>query len=208
MQIQRSLKSQIVHRRLSELTRHPHNARNHPDPQIRQLVGSIKQFGFVVPILIDRNGQIIAGHARAEAAKLLGMDEVPTILLDNLTENQIRAFMLADNKLAEKAVWDPEILAIELQHLAEIDEFDVTITGFDIGEIDSIVEATRSVPDEDEVVQINETAQPITQPNDLWKLGRHRLLCGDALLASSFTKLMGSPSSQSGFHRSTLQSAY
>ncbi|HEY1527015.1 MAG TPA: ParB/Srx family N-terminal domain-containing protein [Candidatus Angelobacter sp.] len=182
MQIQKYTKAQIIDRRLSELTPNPHNAMKHPNLQIRELAGSITQFGFVVPILIDRNGRIIAGHARAEAAKLLGMDEVPTILLDNLTENQIRAFMLADNKLAEKAVWDPEILAIELQHLAEIDEFDVTITGFDIGEIDSIVEATRSVPDEDEVVQINETTQPITQPNDLWKLGRHRLLCGNALL--------------------------
>src|SRR5882757_1904342 len=124
MQIQKSIKSQMVYRRLSELTQHPHNPRKHPAPQIRQLAGSVKQFGFVVPILIDRNGQIIAGHARAEAAKLLGMEEVPTILLDNLTENQMRAFMLADNKLAEKAVWDQEILAIELQHLAEIDEFD------------------------------------------------------------------------------------
>jgi DNA modification methylase len=190
MQIQKYTKAQIIDRRLSELTPNPHNAMKHPNLQIRELAGSITQFGFVVPILIDRNGRIIAGHARAEAAKLLGMEEVPTILLDNLTENQIRAFMLADNKLAEKAVWDPEILAIELQHLAEIDEFDVTITGFDIGEIDSIVEATRSVPDEDEVVQINETAQPITQPNDLWKLGRHRLLCGDALQESSFARLM------------------
>jgi DNA modification methylase len=192
MQSQKHTKSQIVYRHLSELTPNLQNARKHPKQQIRQIAASINQFGFVVPILIDRNGRIIAGHARAEAGKLLEIQEVPTILLENLTENQVKAFMLADNRLAEKAVWDPDILAVELQHLVEIDEFDVTVTGFEVAEIDSIIDEARSEREEDNAIEIDETAQPITRPGDLWKLDKHRLLCGDALHESSFTKLMGS----------------
>jgi DNA modification methylase len=184
-------KAQIIYRLLSELTPNSQNARKHPKQQIRQIAASIKQFGFVVPILIDRNGRIIAGHARAEAGKLLEIQEVPTILLENLTENQVKAFMLADNKLAENAVWDPDILAVELQHLVEIDVFDVTVTGFEVAEIDSIIDEARSEREEDNAIEIDETAQPITRPGDRWKLGKHCLLCGDALHESSFTKLMG-----------------
>jgi DNA modification methylase len=190
MQSQKHTKSQIVHRRLSELTPNPQNARKHPKHQIRQIAASIKQFGFVVPILIDRTDGIIAGHARAEAAKLLEIQEVPTILLENLTENQVKAFMLADNKLAENAVWDPDILAVELQHLVEIDEFDVTVTGFEVAEIDSIIDEARSEREEDNAIEIDEMAQPITRPGDLWKLNKHRLFCGNALQEASFTKLM------------------
>jgi hypothetical protein len=190
MQSQKHTKSQIVHRRLSELTPNPQNARKHPKHQIRQIAASIKQFGFVVPILIDRTDGIIAGHARAEAAKLLDIQEVPTILLENLTENQVKAFMLADNKLAENAIWDPDILAVELQHLVEIDEFDVTVTGFEVAEIDSIIDEARSEREEDNAIEIDETAQPITRPGDLWKLNKHRLFCGNALQEASFTKLM------------------
>jgi hypothetical protein len=190
MQSPKHTKSQIVHRRLSELTPNPQNARKHPKHQIRQIAASIKQFGFVVPILIDRTDGIIAGHARAEAAKLLDIQEVPTILLENLTENQVKAFMLADNKLAENAIWDPDILAVELQHLVEIDEFDVTVTGFEVAEIDSIIDEARSEREEDNAIEIDETAQPITRPGDLWKLNKHRLFCGNALQEASFTKLM------------------
>jgi DNA modification methylase len=190
MQSQKHTQSQIVYRRLSELTPNSQNARKHPKQQIRQIAASIKQFGFVVPILIDRNGRIIAGHARAEAAKLLDIQEVPTILLENLTENQVKAFTLADNKLAENAVWDPDILAVELQHLVEIDEFDVTVTGFEVAEIDSIIDEARSEREEDNAIEIDETAQPITRPGDLWKLNKHRLFCGNALQEASFTKLM------------------
>jgi hypothetical protein len=190
MQSQKYTKSQIVYRRLSELTPNSQNARKHPKQQIRQIAASIKQFGFVVPILIDRTDGIIAGHARAEAGKLLEIQEVPTILLENLTENQVKAFMLADNKLAENAVWDPDILAVELQHLVEIDEFDVTVTGFEVAEIDSIIDEARSEREEDNAIEIDETAQPITRPGDLWKLNKHRLFCGNALQEASFTKLM------------------
>ena len=190
MQTQKYTKAQIIYRRLSELTPNPQNARKHPKQQIRQIAASIKQFGFVVPILIDRNNRIIAGHARAEAAKLLDIQEIPTILLENLSENQIKAFMLADNRLAEKAVWDPETLAVELQHLVEVDEFDVSVTGFEVAEIDSIIEEARSGSEENDAIEMDETAMPITRLGDLWKLGRHRLFCGDALQESSFAKLM------------------
>lgn len=190
MQTQKHTRPQIVYRLHRELSPNPQNARKHPNQQIRQIGASIKQFGFVVPILIDRNNRIIAGHARAEAAKLLDIEEVPTILLENLSENQIKAFMLADNRLAEKAVWDPETLAVELQHLVEVNEFDVSVTGFEVAEIDSIIEEARSGSEENDAIGIDETAMPITRLGDLWKLGKHRLLCGDALHESSFAKLM------------------
>jgi DNA modification methylase len=189
---QKHTKSQIIYRLLSELSPNPQNARKHPKQQIRQIAASIKQFGFVVPILIDRTDRIIAGHARAEAGKLLEIQEVPTILLENLTENQAKAFMLADNRLAENAVWDPDILAVELQHLVEINEFDVTVTGFEVAEIDSIIEEAHSKPEEDNAIEMDETAQPVTRLGDLWKLGKHRLLCGDARYESFFINLMGS----------------
>jgi DNA modification methylase len=180
-----------VYKRLGDLSPSPQNARKHPKSQIRQLAGSIGQFGFVTPILIDRSGRIIAGHARVEAAKLQGIDEVPTISLEDLTPNQIRAFMLADNRLSEKAVWDQEVLAVELKHLVDIDEFDVAVTGFEIAEIDTIIGEARAQQDENDIVEIDETAQVITQPNDLWKLGRHRVLCANALHESALAGLMG-----------------
>jgi hypothetical protein len=112
---------------------YPQNARIHTRHQVRQIAESIKVFGFTNPVLIDRNNLIIAGHGRVAAAKLLGMTLVPTIRLEGLTEEQIRAYVIADNRLAEKAGWDNSILAIELQHLITIENnFDVTITGFEV----------------------------------------------------------------------------
>jgi ParB-like chromosome segregation protein Spo0J len=121
----------ISYRPIPSLSRYARNARTHSKHQIRQIAESIKTFGFTNPILIDRANRIVAGHGRVAAAQLLGMEHVPTIQLENLNEDQIRAYVLADNRLAEKAGWDQSILAIELQHLLSIDsDFDVTITGF------------------------------------------------------------------------------
>jgi hypothetical protein len=168
------------------------NARTHSKRQIRQIADSIGTFGFTNPVLVDRSGTIVAGHGRVTAAKLLGMKKVPTICLENLSEDQIRAYILADNKLAEKAGWDNSILAIELQHLTSVDlGFDVSLTGFEIGEIDLILQESKAEEDEEEPVEISR-GPAVTKPGDVWLLGSHRLMCGDALDESSYSTLMNS----------------
>ena len=168
-----------------------HNARTHSAKQIRQIAQSIETFGFVNPVLIDARDGIIAGHGRVEAAKLLGMYEVPTLRLDHLTDLKRKAYILADNRLAELAGWDKEILSIELQHLMEIDnEFDITVTGFETAEIDLLFkEATPEVDPNDELPN-EEEVPTVSQSGDCWQLGDHRLLCGDARDPATYTILM------------------
>ena len=169
----------------------PRNSRTHSKHQIRQIAESIRVFGFANPILIDSKNTIIAGHARAQAAKLLGMEKVPTICLEDLTEEQIRAYVIADNKLAENAGWDTAILAIELQHLLNIEtEFDISVTGFEVAEIDLLLSAGETKPDADDAFEVEETSTPVTQVGDLWKLGKHRILCGSAIEETSYSTLM------------------
>ena len=164
----------ITYRSIDGLKSYSRNARTHTKHQIRQIANSIKDFGFTNPVLIDVNDTIIAGHGRVQAAKLLGMDTVPTIRLESLTEDQIRAYVIADNRLAEKAGWDDSILAIELQHLLTIDDFDVTITGFEIPEIDLIFEEARGNEDKSDHIPVEDTTGPaVTRVGDLWKLGPH-----------------------------------
>ena len=127
---------------MRELRPHPNNARTHSKKQIRQIAKSIQQFGFCNPVLVDDAKQIIAGHGRVEAAKLLGIDAVPTVRLSHLSAADKRAYVLADNKLAEKAGWDRELLAIELQGLIELD-VDIELTGFEMAEIDLILDEAR-----------------------------------------------------------------
>jgi DNA modification methylase len=183
----------VVYQAVGNLEVYSHNARTHSRHQIRQIAASIKTFGFTNPVLIDHNDTIIAGHGRVEAAKLLGIEKVPTIRLESLTDAQIRAYVLADNRLAEKAGWEKSILAIELQHLLTIStDLDVTVTGFEVPEIDLIIqEAKTTKQDEDDVFNIDETAKAVTQSADLWHLGKHRLLCGNALDEPSYKALMG-----------------
>lgn len=179
---------------LTDLARYSQNARTHSKRQIRQIAESIRVFGFVNPILIDRKNRIIAGHGRVEAAKLLGISKVPTICLESLSEEQIRAYIIADNKLAENAGWDKSILAIELQHLLTLDcaDFDVTITGFEVAEIDGILaEVTDAIEMEDPVPEPVWDRPPITGLGDLWLLGKHRILCGNSLREDSYKSLMG-----------------
>src|SRR6476660_4633885 len=137
--------SAIVHVTIDDLVPYQRNARTHSRRQIAQIAGSIKRFGFLNPVLIDGSNQIIAGHGRIAAAKKLGLTSVPTLRIEHLSEDERRAYVLADNRLAEKAGWDRELLAIELQHLTEI-EFDTEIIGFETPEIDIILnEAKRPV---------------------------------------------------------------
>jgi hypothetical protein len=136
---------------------------------------------------------IIAGHGRVAGATLLGILEVPTIRLENLSPDQIRAYVIADNKLAENAGWDKSILAIELQHLTTIESgFDVTITGFEIPEIDLVVAAEKDKQDPDDSFDVSDTTGGVTQVGDLWHLGKHRVLCGSALEEASYSTLMAS----------------
>ena len=184
--------------RPGDLRPRAYNPRTHSRKQIGQIADSIKRFGFNNAILIDRHGQVIAGHGRLEAAKLLGLEEVPTIRLEDLSEAEIRAYVIADNKLAENAGWDPEILALELQGLMELDlDFDLEITGFETAEIDILIEEITSVDEdpEDEVPPVDD-GLTITRPADVWQIGPHRLICGDSLNPSVYEKLLGSERAQ------------
>ncbi len=169
------------------------NARTHSPKQIAEIAASIKVFGFNNPVLIDAHDGIIAGHGRVEAAKQLGMATVPTVRLEYLTEAQKRAYILADNKLAEKAGWDREILAIELQNLMELDlDFDVSITGFSMPEIDVLIDGLEATPAKadpaDDVPEVADVA--VTRPGDIWQIGPHRLICGDATEPAIFDRLL------------------
>src|SRR5512142_2043554 len=140
LSVRRTSELAITYQRIEVLKPYSRNARTHSKHQIRQIAASINEFGFTNPILTDRNNTIMAGHGRMEAAKSLGIEIVPTVCLESLTEEQVRAYILADNKLAENAGWDRSILAIELQHLLTVDDqLDVTVTGFEIPEIDLIL---------------------------------------------------------------------
>src|SRR5271165_3185263 len=171
------------------------NARTHSRQQIQQIAESIRSFGFTNPVLISDENEIIAGHGRVEAAKLIGLQSVPTVRLSHLDAAQRRAYVLADNKLALNAGWDGEVLAIELQALIDM-EFDVESTGFSLAEVDLVLEQSREAsPDpkedtEDTIPPITVSAAAVTRCGDLWHLGRHRLLCGDSRALATFNQLL------------------
>lgn len=165
------------------------NSRTHSDEQVNQIAASIKEFGFNNPVLIDKDNGIIAGHGRVLAAQKLGMDQVPTICLDHLTDAQRRAYIIADNKLALNAGWDDEALQAEIDRLRD-EEFDVTLLGFDDDELAALIQdmETDGLTDEDEVPEAPE--QPVTVEGDVWLLGNHRLMCGDSTSVDAVEKLM------------------
>ncbi len=186
----------------TELKPYARNARTHSPKQIAQIAASIGTFGFNNPVLIDKNNVIIAGHGRVEAAKLLGLETVPVIRLEHLSEAEKRAYILADNRLAEKAGWDEEILAIELQNLIELDlDFDVAVTGFDMPEIDVLIsglDATSQKPDPADAVP-EVTGPAITQPGDIYQIGPHRLICADATNPETYVRLLDGERAQMVF---------
>ncbi len=181
-------------RPVSTLRPYGRNPHTHSKKQVRQIAESIRTFGWTNPILIDAAGGVIAGHGRLQSVKLLGLETVPTIRIEDMTEAQKRAYVLADNKLAENAGWDRDLLALELQGLLEMDiDFEVTATGFEMGEIDVLIagldgEGEADADDEAPPVKFDRPA--ITQPGELWMLGRHRLLCGDALKGQSYARVL------------------
>lgn len=178
---------------LGELRPYKANARTHSRRQIRQIAASLEKFGFCNPILVDNDLQIIAGHGRVEAAKLLGMTSVPIVRLSHLSDEAKRAYVIADNKLALQAGWDRSILAIELQGLIDIG-FEVELTGFETAEIDIILDdaleaSTAPLAPEDRIPNaVSET--PTTCLGDLWILGGHRLLCGDGCVDANYEALL------------------
>lgn len=185
--------SELTDRDIESLRPYVRNARTHSKKQIKQIAASIEHFGFTNPVLVSDEGDIVAGHGRVEAAKLLGWKTVPTIALSHLSKAQRRAYVLADNKLAMNAGWDKEILAIEFQGLLDVD-FDMGLTGFSLAEVDLVIdEAKEADPDagdapEDAVPDVGDAA--VTRRGDVWQLGRHRLLCGDARSQDAFATLM------------------
>jgi DNA modification methylase len=180
---------------IDTLKAYKQNARTHSEKQVQQIAASIRQFGFMNPVLVDGKNRILAGHGRVEAAKSLNIPTVPIIRSTHLTEDQMRAYILADNKIAQNAGWNRDILAIELQHLSSIElDFDIEITGFSTPEIDVIIDSPTVLPSaaEDDVIPEPTTDAPaITQIGDIWELGKHRLICGNALEPETYKSLMG-----------------
>ncbi len=185
----------------SAISINPRNPRIHKARQLKALAQSIRAFGFNIPIAIDKNGMIVAGHARLAAAQKLGMSEVPVIALDHLTEEQAQAFLLADNRLTELSSWDADLLAIHLKELSVLNlDFDIEATGFTVGEIDLKIEmlelgisgGAAIEANNDPADQWTPHAGPaVTQVGDVWRLGHHLLACGNSLDGSIYQRLMG-----------------
>ncbi len=186
--------STIEMRSIESLRPYAGNARTHSRKQIAQIAESIRRFGFTNPVLISDDDEIVAGHGRVLAARELRLPSVPVVRLSHLSADERRAYVLADNKLALNAGWDRDILAIELQALIDL-EFDVTVTGFSLAEVDLTLDQSREAATEgpDEADEVPERpAIAVTRSGDLWCLGRHRLLCGDARSDSDVRRLAGS----------------
>lgn len=168
----------IVYKGLDEIRPYPNNPR-HNDDAVDAVAESIREFGFKVPIIIDRDGTIIAGHTRYKASMRIGLAEVPCIIADDLTDDQVKAFRLADNKVAERSTWDFDMLAIELGEIS----LDMSQFGFDIQVEDPAIEIV-----EDDIPA--SPADPVCKSGDIWKLGRHRLICGDSTDVNTIDRLM------------------
>jgi DNA modification methylase len=166
------------------------NSRTHSDAQVAQIAGSIKEFGFNNPVLIDEGNGIIAGHGRVLAAQKLGLQAVPCIRLAHLSETQRKAYVIADNRLALNAGWDDQMLTVELQEL-NAESFDLSLLGFEADELNALlnpIKETEGLTDEDAVPEVPE--EPKTKPGDIYKLGRHRLMCGDSTSMDAVEKLL------------------
>ena len=179
----------VEHWPLQQLIPYARNSRTHDDAQISQIAGSIAEFGFVNPILVGDDNVIIAGHGRLLAAQQLSLELVPVIVLSHLTEAQRRALVIADNRIAENAGWNEDLLKLELGELQDIG-FDLDLVGFTDVELDELLEpeSGKGDTDEDQVPEVEE--QPVSQLGDLWMLGNHRLLCGDSTSSDDLAKLM------------------
>ena len=189
-----SLHPEIACIAITKLRPWTRNARTHSRKQLRQIADSIERFGFTNPVLVDGENRILAGHGRVEAAQLIGMTEVPCLCFDHMSASEKRAYVLADNKLALNAGWDEELLALELKELSEADlDFSLDVTGFSIAEVDGLIEglSPEEAGDPAEDALPNPATTPRRcKPGDIYRLGPHRLICGDALDARTVEALM------------------
>lgn len=174
---------------IGKLVPYVNNARTHSQGQITKLRSSLREFGFINPVIIDSNYGVIAGHGRILAAKDEGITEVPCVLVDYLTEAQKKAYIIADNRFALDAGWDEELLRIEIESLQGAD-FDVSLTGFETAELDKLFNTGEDIKDDDFDVDEELKKPAITKAGDLWLLGNHRLYCGDSTKEDTFTMLM------------------
>jgi DNA modification methylase len=173
---------------IADLIPYARNSRTHSDAQVAKIASSIKEFGFLNPIITDGSNGIVAGHGRVLAAQKLGLKELPCIEADHLTESQKRAYVIADNRMALDAGWDAEMLKVELGDL-DAAGFDLSLTGFDLGELENfLAEPTEGLTDEDAVPDV--PAVPVTVLGDVWVLGKHRLMCGDSTVQTDADKMM------------------
>lgn len=184
-------KEQYKHVDIDKLVPYARNARTHSPEQILQLQASIREFGFVNPVLIDDEYNVIAGHGRIMAARAEGLKEVPCVFVSHLTEAQKRAYILADNRIALNAGWDMDVLRVELEELRDLD-FDLDLTGFDDDELTSLFDDMNDTDVEDDDFDLTAALEgaAFVLPGDVWTLGRHRLICGDATDADTVNKLM------------------
>jgi hypothetical protein len=185
----------VEYRPIASLRLSPKNPRAHSAKQIRQLASSIRSFGFNVPVLVDASSQVIAGHGRVRACKLLGIGEVPTVQLGHLSEHQIRAFTIADNRLTENAEWDDQLLGEQLKILSEAElDFTLESIGFEMAEIDLLIENLSPAPqrkgDPADIVPEALAGIQLSRTGDLWPLGRHRVYCGDSRNDCTYSRLM------------------
>jgi hypothetical protein len=190
----------VVYQGVGVLKPRATNPRSHSKKQITQIADAIRRFGFINPVLVDDANGIVAGHGRVEAAKIVGLDQVPTVRLSDMSEAEIRAYVIADNRLAENAGWDRALLGIELQYLTELDiDFDVTVTGFELPEIDLLIgELSLAANDNDAAdAAVEAAAGPATtHQGDVWQIGNHRLVCADSTQIESYKRLLGDERAQ------------
>lgn len=185
---------------IASLKPHARNARTHTKKQVGQIADSIARFGFTNPVLADGNDNIIAGHGRVAAARLLGLDQVPVRRLEGMSEEDRRAYIIADNQLAALAGWDEGLLALELEGILELSpDFDLTITGFDTAEIEALLNVSENGEAEEGLVEVDDRLPIVATIGDVWLMGRHRLICGDSTDAEVCRRLMDGEKAQMVF---------
>ena len=191
-----STELRIEYRSTKGLTARTRNPRTQSEAQIEQLMRSIEHFGFTNPATIDGSGMLIAGPGRVEAAKRLGLDQVPTIYLADMSEEDIKAYVIADNKLAENAGWDKTLLAMELGELNELTiDYDLSWTGFELPGIDVLLQSYADIDgsEEDPADRVPGVSEgpSVTRLGDVWQIGEHRLICGDSTKYCTYEHLLG-----------------
>ena len=189
---------------ITKLVPYVNNARTHSPEQINKLRSSLREFGFINPVIIDRDYGVIAGHGRILAAKEEGISEVPCVFADHLTEAQKKAYIIADNRMAMDAGWDEELLRVEIESLQATD-FDPLLTGFDEKELSKLFDDGIEAEEDDFDVDAELQKPTFTKPGDIWTLGRHRLICGDSYQGGNLRRSHGRPQGKPRHYRPALQ---